>query len=57
MMPKNSSGRPSHWRSQPRVTCSSSTPAGEDFQTMPLALMAEASNSPRMPGAEAETLK
>src|ERR1039458_8463032 len=55
--PNQSSGRPVHWRSQRSVTCSSSTIAGHDFHNMPLPLSADASNSPRIPGAEPEFAK
>ena len=54
MMPKNSSGRPSHCRSQLIVTPSSSVFAGELFQTMALVLRAADSISPSTPGGEPE---
>jgi hypothetical protein len=54
MMPKNSGGRPSHWRNHPRVTPSSSVLAGELFQTMALVFSTAESISPSTPGGVPE---
>ena len=52
MMPKNSSGSPSHCRSQPSVTCSSSVNAGEVAQCIPLVFSVAISISAMMAGVE-----
>ena len=57
MIPANSSGRPIIWRSQERVTSSSSCEAGEARQSSAFASKAAESISPKMPGAEVEVAK
>ena len=57
MTPKRGSGRPMAWRSQSRVTSSSSVAAGAVFQIIALALKAAASISPRIPGPDDELAK
>ena len=57
MTPKRPAGRPSICRSQSSTTTSSSVAAGAVFQSMPLALKAAASISPRMAGAVEELAK
>src|SRR6185312_942000 len=56
-MPKNDSSKPSHCRSHPSVTCSSSVAAGADLQSIAFTFTVAASRSARMDGGVDETEK
>ena len=52
IIPNHEAGSPSAAASQRSTTCSSSVSAGQVFHSIPFALSAAATSSPRIPGAE-----
>ena len=57
MMPNQPSPRPSSWRSQSIVRCSSSVAAGDVFHSIAFTSSAAISSSARMPGMDDEMEK